>query len=494
MRQALHIFKKDVRYLRYEIALVLVITAVFATMHAHASRGPSDSWWAQLALVIASAFLIGRLVLAEAIPGDRQFWITRPYRWQSLLGAKLLFIVTFVNLPLALAHLFMLAVEGFPLVSNLAGLFWTQFLLFTLISLPFAALASLNSGMVPFIFSQLIALAAVFSVQELLPPLPRWLDGVEWVPASLALFVLGATAVTVLLVQYKSRRTLLSRWYALGGIAAGVLVFAAMPWPVALAVQSHLSRQPSLGSSIRIAAGEISGQRFEQTYVLAPWKPALYLPILMQGIPNGTEIQADAVTASLESSDGRRARVSATDCPDLRRLKTSVNSAMISTTCFPDPVFLSLERDRPLTLHASLYFTLFGNARSKTIALTGVPSDALDGLQCYTDVVKAEWDVYCRSAFRWPARLVYAKLGHTNANSFTQVVSYSPFPGGLNIDPVETRWASAYAAGPAPEVRDVTILVEEPLTHLRRDIEVRDVRLSPVPFRLGVPPQKAASR
>jgi hypothetical protein len=494
MRQALHIFKKDVRYLRYEIALVLLIAGVFAAMHARASHGLSDSWWAQLALVVASAFLIGRLVLAEAIPGDRQFWITRPYRWRSLLGAKLLFIVVFVNLPLALAHLFILAVEGFPLVSNLAGLFWTQFLLFTLVSLPFAALAALNSGIVPFIFSQLIVLAAVFSVQELLPPLPRWLDGVEWVPASLALFFLGATAVTVLLVQYKSRRILFSRWYALGGIAAAVLVFAAMPWPVALAVQSHLSRQPSLGSSITIAAGEISGQPNGLPYLVARAKPgALYLPILMQGIPNGTEIQADAVTASLEAPDGHKARVSATDCPDLRRLTTSVNSAMISTTCFPDPVFLSRERDRPLTLHASLYFTLFGNARAKTIPLTGVPSDALDGLQCYTDVVKAEWDVYCRSAFRWPARLVYAKLGHTNANSFAQVVSYSPFPGGLNIDPVETRWASAYAAGPAPEVRDVTILVEEPLTHLRRDIDVRDVRLSPVRFRLGVPPQKSTT-
>ena len=145
-----------------------------------------------------------------------------------------------------------------------------------------------------------------------------------------------------------------------------------------------------------------------------------------------------------------------------------------------------------MTLHASLYFTLFGNARSKTIPLTSVPSNALDGLQCYTDVVKAEWDVYCRSAFRWPARLVYAKLSHTSANSFAQFVSYSPFPASLNIDPVETRWSSAYAAGPPADVRDVTIIVEEPLAHLRRDIEVRDVHLNQRAFipERGVPPQR----
>jgi hypothetical protein len=145
-----------------------------------------------------------------------------------------------------------------------------------------------------------------------------------------------------------------------------------------------------------------------------------------------------------------------------------------------------------VTLRASLYFTLFGNAQSKTIPLTSEPSNAPDGLQCYTDVVKAEWDVYCRAAFRWPARLVYAKLRHTNANSFTQSVSYSPFPANLNIDPVETRWASAYAAGPAPfvPVRDVTIIVEEPLAHLRRDFEAHGVHLDEFNpwLKVGPPP------
>jgi hypothetical protein len=128
-------------------------------------------------------------------------------------------------------------------------------------------------------------------------------------------------------------------------------------------------------------------------------------------------------------------------------------------------------------MRASLYFTLFGNAQSETIPLSEEPTNAPDGLQCYTDMVRAEWDVYCRAAFRWPARLVYAKLGRTNANSFTQFVSYSPFPANLNIDPVETRWASAYASGPPPNVRDVTIVVEQPLAHLRRDFQVQNVRL-----------------
>ncbi len=48
------------------------------------------AWW----------FLVSLAVYGEPLPGNRQFWITRPYRWTSLLGAKLLFIVAFVSFPL----------------------------------------------------------------------------------------------------------------------------------------------------------------------------------------------------------------------------------------------------------------------------------------------------------------------------------------------------------------------------------------------------------
>ena len=60
---------------------------------------------------------------------------------------------------------------------------------------------------------------------------------------------------------------------------------------------------------------------------------------------------------------------------------------------------------------------------------------------------------------------------------------------------METRWASAYAAGPPPTkpVRDVTIIVEEPLAHFRRDFEVQGVSLNEFnPFDRYLHPEKAA--
>src|SRR6266536_3025901 len=104
MRQALHIFGKDVRYLWREICLVLGLAAIFAW---------TNPWWMTILLLAAMSYLIARLIHAEAIPGDRQFWITRPYRWKSLLAAKLLFMLTFVNLPILLAQFGIVAAGGF---------------------------------------------------------------------------------------------------------------------------------------------------------------------------------------------------------------------------------------------------------------------------------------------------------------------------------------------------------------------------------------------
>ena len=120
MRQARHIFLKDVRYLRYQIVLVFALALGLIW---GATPGPrqlvGSSGPVEILLIAAANFLIARLIHAEAIPGDRQFWVTRPYRWKSLLLAKLAFIFVFVQLPVLLAHLFIVILNGFSLWSNI---------------------------------------------------------------------------------------------------------------------------------------------------------------------------------------------------------------------------------------------------------------------------------------------------------------------------------------------------------------------------------------
>ena len=77
--------------------------------------------------------------------GDRQFWVTRPYEWKKLLAAKVLFGLTFVNLPLLVLDVFLLAKAGFRPTDYIVGLFWMQLMIALYFMLPVAALATVTA-------------------------------------------------------------------------------------------------------------------------------------------------------------------------------------------------------------------------------------------------------------------------------------------------------------------------------------------------------------
>src|SRR5271165_2344871 len=127
MQQVWHIFKKDVRYLRQEIAFLFALAVALYWLGGLLRGDISDAFGVLVA--ITAAYTIARLIHAEALPGENQFWVTRPYRWQSLLAAKLLFILTFINLPVFLAQAASLLGRGFPIAWIVPGLLWVQVLI-----------------------------------------------------------------------------------------------------------------------------------------------------------------------------------------------------------------------------------------------------------------------------------------------------------------------------------------------------------------------------
>src|SRR5208337_225154 len=95
MRQTWHIFLKDARRLRYEIIVILVLTAAYAWLQGHWS--PLSSLQArrlnQMAgmvrvflLPLAWWYLASLAVYGEPLPGDRQFWVTRPIAGPACSG------------------------------------------------------------------------------------------------------------------------------------------------------------------------------------------------------------------------------------------------------------------------------------------------------------------------------------------------------------------------------------------------------------------------
>ena len=474
MKQALHIFKKDVRYLRLEICLILTLSAVFAWVDTHSP----GVWWMEMLLTIGAMYAIARVIHAEAIPGDTQFWITRPYRWKSLLGAKILFILVFVNLPIFTARLYVLT-SGFPLVSVLPGLLWSQLLMILAASLPLAALAAVTTGVVPFIFSALIALAIAAGAPYVMyprfySPHGGFLGPAEWVWNSIVIITLIASAIPIMYVQYKRRSTLFSRLFGLSVTTLGAVAYLLVPWPFVLAVQKSVSRQTFDTSSVQVALDPGS----KLSLVQRDWPGVLDLPIVVRGVPDGVDVDAEALAVTFQGSDGRIWKSTPYYRPQLHLNQSGPGNSVLNAIVMVDKAFFSEQREKRVTLHASLYVMLFGNARYKTISLDGGFADVGDGLRCYRPPESPLWletsgRVYCTSPFRWPNRLLYAKYSENDTRSFQQDLSYSPFPSNLSFDYMAGSEVSAPRSA-----REVTMVIKEPLANIRLDFEARDIRLT----------------
>jgi hypothetical protein len=166
-----------------------------------------------LPLPLGIAFLIARLIFEEALPGDRQFWLTRPYRWPELLAAKVLFVVLFLNVGLFLSDCCILAAQGFPVISVLPQLLLRQVFMTTLFILPPFAVATLASGVSQFVLAWFILFLAPICESIFVS---MWLrrnpDFINFDGGPVSAAVLVGTALGVIIWQYARRRTAAARW------------------------------------------------------------------------------------------------------------------------------------------------------------------------------------------------------------------------------------------------------------------------------------------
>src|SRR5262249_5335185 len=93
-----------------------------------------------------------------------------------------------------------------------------------------------------------------------------------------------------------------------------------------------------------------------------------------------------------------------------------------------------------------------------------------NGLMCHLDELSNR--VLCCSAFRWPRLLVYAKVRDEN-QSMWPMISYSPFPSGMELNYIEDHGSS----GPPPHAPQVTFSFKEPLSHVRIDFDVEEFNM-----------------
>jgi hypothetical protein len=477
IQQAWHIVRKDARHLRREIGLLLALAAVVIWRGSGdaISRGELPDALVTV-FVAAVAFTVARLVQSEAIAGQNQFWITRPYRWTSLLLAKILFLAAFIHLPVLLAQATILLVNGFGLTAILPGLLWTQVLILVAISLPAFALASLSAGLVPYIASALLILASGVVVVEISDgnALLRWPSGyypgsIEWVRIAFPALVAAIAMPFVLYGQYRYRRTGSSRILAATAAIVAVAAFTGIPGRTLFYLQTLTSKQP-IHVQVNVDH-RLTHIWFPQTRDLAgrPGTPGLtiHIPYTISGMPEDVHAEIEMYDVQLVSANGRTLHMGTG--------WTSMNKSKLEGTIYPTRSFVEQAGGAPMTLRVSIYLSLFGNRRDQTIALQETPVDGPDGLRCFET---RDDEVICRAPFRWPGRLISVKSSWGSLSSFTHHFSYSPFPANLQLEPIAERSAGPQWSKVKPAKREVTIETEDPLAFVQREIEVSGIYLT----------------
>jgi hypothetical protein len=470
MRQAIHIFKKDVRHLLYEIVLVLVVVVAFTWFCVPEADGPDPGMLVALLLPLCWAVMIGRLIYAETIPGDRQFWITRPYVGVSLLGAKALFILTFVTLPMVVADLVILRAYGFALAGHVLGLVWNQCLLLAAFALPLMAICSMTTGL-----GQLFTVLVVFGLVFLTTYASNSWFALDWMLSSYVLTVIVVSSLAILIWQYRARRTASSRLLACGTVVLVVLGTVFFPWNAAYAIQARMSKVKVDPSTIHVGF-DLNRKRAAAAVVDQNGHVEITIPLAITGVAEGMEMTPDGLTAVIEAPSGE---VSRNEKQPWRQIFTGPRTfTALETTV--DGAFYAKVKNQPAKVRGILYLTLNGNRQVVEISLRGQPIQVPGVGICSANTMMGNRFFGCTAVFRSPTvdwSLHFVDFGDEEPTPIkpSPFASYSPFPAEFGIGPVDQLFASA-----DPKHRmtsSATVVTTEPLAHVPVKFEIANLRL-----------------
>jgi hypothetical protein len=313
MNQVGHIFAKDARHLRWEIAISLALTAGFAWFYPynfmphtwidqrHAAYPEMLGIFGGMLIALAPVawwVLMTRLIHTENLVGDRQWWVTKPYEWGDLLVAKLLSVAAFVVAPLFLAESVMLAIGGFKPFEYLPSLGFNLLLTVCLVLLPLMAIAVVSSSFARMTLTILgIAVAVVVLVMVAVQvahgyafaaPMGLWID--------LVIVVSGLVAAIVW--QYAQRRV----W-----IARGLLGFTVVLLGVAVCLAStsvEIGMQyPRRDAPLHLTYDAGSPEK-TFTQDTGAHRLGLTVPVVVSGIAQDALVNLDSVQVTAVAPDG----------------------------------------------------------------------------------------------------------------------------------------------------------------------------------------------
>lgn len=309
MREALWIFRKDVRHLWPRILLADLCIATMALSDAilprHMGMDVLPTLGATFSFV-AVAYLIVSLFHEEKAVGDDRYWLTRPFPRRSILAAKFLFILLFIYGPTAIGQTVALAVNGYP-----PGYYWgprAADVLFGVLAtaVATAAMAAVTSGMVQFIWATLLWTIGWLGTMIAAHPVDNtdW-PGLEWLRADLMAALLLILGAVVVWLMFTRRRRMPAICIVGASAILLVVVRGVAPWYLAFAIQEHSSQR--VDANVQVTFNPSGGQLKGATTAFWPNDGAIgiYLPVELTGVPEGVQIVSNRVALTIDGPGGR---------------------------------------------------------------------------------------------------------------------------------------------------------------------------------------------
>jgi hypothetical protein len=408
MNQILHIFRKDVRRHWPDIVVALAVLAAYA-WHQTGEWHPRDITsqmlhdrllkWLPFAVVLAWSFLIARVVLAESLVGERQFWITRPYDWRKLLTAKLLYLVAFFSFPLLLIQAILLWRAGFSPTPYLAGLLLLALWWVSLVIPPVMTLAVVTSNIAQFFLVVLGIAASIIGIAIFGDQLQR----VEFLPAELIPEWVGPTlllaaAIMAIILQYARRRTLQSR-LLLFSVGTAVIIVSLIQKEKGFLIREYPQLPSAERLPIQISLDPSVSDR--GTASIEYNKIPVRIPLIFSGMAENSVVYVNGAMVDIEAPGAMHWNSGWFGMHE--QIFPSREKLGILFTV--DKSFFEPVKSTSVTLHIFLALTTLRSQETRRVMATAGDFEALGGAVCsmWRDDASS---LHCRAPLRKPSLAV----------------------------------------------------------------------------------------
>jgi hypothetical protein len=481
MREAYFLFRTDVRHLRLQLAGLLALMGLLAYAEAATPRKPEWSTAGQACqwlLIPAAWYLVVLAIHEQKLPGNRQYWLTRPYPRRSLLLAKALFVAAFLNVPLLVLQGAALAANGLSPLGYWRALVARQFFFTALVVLPAAALAAVTTSLPQFAIGAFAGFGVVLLIELGGGHPPTGWGGLGWIESSAVGALAFAIFSGVVLLQYAQRKTLLAASLWAGGVAACALLPVLDLWPAGFAIQKRLGARPAEASTVRLRfdaardpaeSGSLRPRRSDHPELLP-----LAIPVQLTGIPAAMALLSERTAVAIEAPGGISWDSGWQPPPEPRALRTADPFWQFLLV---DREFFDRVKDRPVHLRIRAAFTLLGAPASTTLPVPAEARWVPEVGFCWASPAR----FLCFSPFAHAAWVEAEARPEPPASPdpvpMRPEISYAPYPTTIGFGLWKTDLDAMWMR-PMPW-KEIAIQTRRALAHFELDLDIPQIRLAP---------------